>query len=80
MSLLILIRNPVEIRELVVMEVMGPLLHPTMNEMIAVTKIVVSLQAVVLEVVVLLGGVHLESVVRLAVVVHLVLVEMTHRR
>ena len=51
-----------------------PLLHPTMDEMITVTKMVVSLQAVVLEVVVLLRGVHLAAVVRL------VLVEMTHRR
>ena len=81
MSLLILIRNLVEILELVVKEVMGPLLHPAMKETTVVTKGMVNLQTMVLEMVVLPGAVHLvHQAMVLVGVVSLVVQEMTLRQ
>jgi hypothetical protein len=74
MSLLILIHNLVEILGLVVREVMAPLLHPAMEKTITivVTKEMVNLQTMMLEMVGLLGAVHLGVVVVLPETVHLV--------
>jgi hypothetical protein len=73
MSLLILIHNLVAILGLVVREVMGPLLHSAMEKTtIVVTKKMVNLQTMVLEMVGLLGAVHLGGAVVLPEAVHLV--------